>query len=528
MANALVVHKSRLPQSQKIVRAAQYVRMSTEYQKYSIENQAAMIAAYAALHALSIVRTYRDDGESGLRIKNRSGLTELIEDVQSGRTDFGHVLVFDVSRWGRFQDVDESAHYEFLCKQAGIKVVYCAEQFENDGSLISNIVKNIKRVMAAEYSRELSSKVHAGSVRLAKLGFKMGGPVGYGLQRFVVDEKCVPKGLLKAGERKFLATDRVKVRPGTVDQVKVVAWIFKQYLARKSQSEIARELNRRGAASKNGRSWTQEVIGTLLRNETYIGNLVYNRVAQKLGGKSVRNPTNVWVRSEGCVEPIISSSIFLRASKSLDEYRVQISEEEMLLRLRKVLIKKGRLSAAIIDDTPGLPSSTTYFSHFGTLRNLYRLLGYRDNHYWKEVDEYQRWANLNLKNGALLREAFEKADWPASFDRLTRYVRLSDTVNISFGVAKCHKWADRTIHWTLRRRARVPPGWLIALRLNEKNDAILDLMLLPSTSLTAKSFSISEKSRVASKIECFGTFQELVSTLARRVGNAPNQRQRSK
>ena len=161
MANALIVHRDRLPQSQKIIRAAQYVRMSTDHQQYSIENQAAVIAAYAQLHKLSIVRTYRDEGESGLTIKNRMGLTELIEDVRSGRADFDHVLVLDVSRWGRFQDIDESAHYEFICKQAGIKVAYCAEQFENDGSLISHIVKNIKRVMAAEFSRELSAKVHA-------------------------------------------------------------------------------------------------------------------------------------------------------------------------------------------------------------------------------------------------------------------------------------------------------------------------------------------------------------------------------
>jgi hypothetical protein len=34
-----------------------------------------------------------------------------------------------------FKMLDESAHYEFVCKQAGIKVAYCAEDFENDGSL---------------------------------------------------------------------------------------------------------------------------------------------------------------------------------------------------------------------------------------------------------------------------------------------------------------------------------------------------------------------------------------------------------
>ena len=94
MANALVVQNDKLPQTQKTLRAAQYVRMSTDYQRYSIENQAAVIAAYAQVHELSVVRTYCDEGESGLMIKNRAGLTQLIEDVRSGHADFGlgHIL----------------------------------------------------------------------------------------------------------------------------------------------------------------------------------------------------------------------------------------------------------------------------------------------------------------------------------------------------------------------------------------------------------------------------------------------------
>src|SRR6202045_481593 len=170
MGNASVVKRTQLPQSQTALRAAQYVRMSTDYQRYSIENQAAVIAAYAQLHQFSIVRTYRDEGQSGLKIKNRAGLIQLLDDVRSGHADFDHILVYDVSRWGRFQDTDESAHYEFICKQAGIKVAYCAEQFDNDGSMISSIVKNIKRGMAAESSPELSAKVLAGAGGLAGLG----------------------------------------------------------------------------------------------------------------------------------------------------------------------------------------------------------------------------------------------------------------------------------------------------------------------------------------------------------------------
>lgn len=67
-----------------------------------------------------------------------------------------------MSRWGRFQDADESAYYEYICKRAGIRIEYCAEQFENDGSPVSTIVKGVKRAMAGEYSRELSAKVFAG------------------------------------------------------------------------------------------------------------------------------------------------------------------------------------------------------------------------------------------------------------------------------------------------------------------------------------------------------------------------------
>ncbi|QHP71257.1 recombinase family protein [Bradyrhizobium sp. LCT2] len=223
MGKALVVRKgTNLAKLIRADRAAQYVRMSTELQRYSIENQAAAIAAYAQDKNLTIVRTYRDEGRSGLTTKGRAGLIELIDDVESGRADFDHVLVYDVSRWGRFQDVDESAHYEFLCKQNGVRIAYCAEQFDNDGSLLSSIVKNIKRVMAAEYSRELSIKVHTGLCRIAGLGYRVGAPTTFGLRRELVDENERSKGELRKGDRKSLKTDRVRLRRGSEDEVAIV------------------------------------------------------------------------------------------------------------------------------------------------------------------------------------------------------------------------------------------------------------------------------------------------------------------
>jgi hypothetical protein len=143
---------SEADRSELQTKAAQYVRMSTEHQRYSITNQIATNAEYAAVRGMQIVRTYADEGKSGLRLKGRAGLNQLISDVRSGRPDFTNLLVYDVSRWGRFQDADEGAYYEFLCKQAGIAVHYCAELFENDGSLSATIIKGLKRAMAGEFT----------------------------------------------------------------------------------------------------------------------------------------------------------------------------------------------------------------------------------------------------------------------------------------------------------------------------------------------------------------------------------------
>ena len=78
------------------------------------------------------------------------------------------ILVFDVSRWGRFQDTDEAACYEFLCKRAGIKVHFCAETLPNDGSLASTFLKLVKRAMAANTCENCPLRFTQASVGLLK------------------------------------------------------------------------------------------------------------------------------------------------------------------------------------------------------------------------------------------------------------------------------------------------------------------------------------------------------------------------
>jgi len=221
--------------------------MSTEHQQYSTENQADRIKEYAERHGIDIVHTYADEGKSGLNIGGREGLQRLLEDVRTRRVDFEFILVYDVSRWGRFQDADESAYYEFLCKQAGLKVIYCAEQFDNDGSPVATIVKGVKRAMAGEYSRELSAKVFAGQCRLIELGYRQGGTAGFGLRRVLLDQSGEAKGELRRGEQKSLRTDRVVLRPGPADEVSIVQDIYRAFVEQgHNEATIARRLNEDG------------------------------------------------------------------------------------------------------------------------------------------------------------------------------------------------------------------------------------------------------------------------------------------
>jgi DNA invertase Pin-like site-specific DNA recombinase len=290
---------------------------------------------------MEIVRTYVDSGKSGLTIENRPGLRQLIADVEKGSPGFTAILVYDVSRWGRFQDVDESAFYEYRCRRARIGLHYCAEQFTNDGSTLTALVKTLKRTMAAEYSRELSAKVFAGQSRLTEHGFRQGGMAGYGFRRLLVDEHATPKYVLKLGEQKSIATDRVVLIPGPQDEIDVVRQVFRLFaLEHRSPKEIANLLNRRGVPGAEGQPWTRYRIDQMVNNPKYIGANVTNRTSGRLGSRRVNNPPEMWVRKDHAFEAIVDSGLYQKAQEVI-ALRAIPTDEEMLDRLRAFLLRTG-------------------------------------------------------------------------------------------------------------------------------------------------------------------------------------------
>ncbi len=133
--------------------AAVYVRVSTEYREQSRKIQLDAIHEYAKGRGLDIVKQYSDDGKSGL-MKGRDSLTQMITDARGGTEVWSNILVYDVSRWWRFPDADESAYYEHTCRRAGVSVHYCAEQVENDRGPGSAIVEGVRPAMAGGPKQE--------------------------------------------------------------------------------------------------------------------------------------------------------------------------------------------------------------------------------------------------------------------------------------------------------------------------------------------------------------------------------------
>ena len=77
--------------------------MSTEHQQYSLDNQSTALQNYATRYGFEIVQTYSDAAKSGVALKRRTGLRQLLQDVVSGNAAYRAILVYDVSRWGRFK-----------------------------------------------------------------------------------------------------------------------------------------------------------------------------------------------------------------------------------------------------------------------------------------------------------------------------------------------------------------------------------------------------------------------------------------
>lgn len=302
-------------------RAIAYYRHSAEdKQENSVPIQREHIQKFAQEHHIEVIHEEADEGETGL-LASRPGFTRIFDDwiLRPQAPAFDFVLVYDVSRWGRFQDQDEAAYYEFLCRKQGKRVIYVAHGFPNtEHQLIAHLQTSIERYMAAEYSRQLSDKVFRGCVKVSQAGYSAGGTACYGMGRLLLDVEKRPVRVLKPGEHKSIDNERVTFVPLNDATTQVVKNIFYLFVRDgKTMRQVAAILNQRRIPAPNGATWSEQKVLRILTNATYVGSRIYNKTSNRLKRGKRDNPLSEWVVCKQAFPSVIDGKLFTQAQEKI-------------------------------------------------------------------------------------------------------------------------------------------------------------------------------------------------------------------
>lgn len=466
-------------------RAVMYVRMSTDLQQYSIENQSDYMRAYADMHGHEIIRVYPEEGESGLTLAGRPQMQQLLIDVQGPTRDFDTILVYDISRWGRFPDDDEGAAYEHLCRKAGVSVIYVAEEFANDGSMFAGVYKAIKRTMASGYSKDLSLKVFIGQCRLIRLGYRQGGHAGYGLRRMLIDLHGRWKGELAYGERKSLQTDRVILIPGPQEEVDIVRWIYQQFVDDGlPEVEIAMALNARGVMTDMEHPWTRGTVHQVLTNEKYIDHNVFNRRSFKLKKIRVANNPQDYIRADNAFTPIIDEMLFTRARQMITARAQKLTDDELLATLTEIYHRHGRLTAIIIDECEDTPSSSVYAQRFGGLLRAYRLVGYTPAYDCAHIAINRQLRAWYPTFCTQIVTQLQEVGALVSHNTTTGLMRINGEFTLAIVIARCQATDSGRLRWIIRLDTGLTPDFHLVVRMDVENAAPRDYYLFSTLDIS--------------------------------------------
>jgi len=362
--------------AQNKVRAVAYYRHSAQdRQENSIPIQREQVREWAMQHGVEIIQEFSDHGKSGLTAEGRPAFNEMMDDWVALRDDFQYILCLDVSRWGRFQDIDLSAQYSAICKKHHKQVIYTTIGKPREDDPLYPVYVQFERFRAAQYSRELSEKVWRGCVKIAEQGYWAGGAPPYGLRRLLLDETREPIDILQPGQRKGIQNQRVTLTEGPPNEVAVIRRIFEEFVEQGySEHRIAEGLNRDNIPSPSGNRWGAGAVVGRLRNEKYTGTMLYNQTTQRLKTPTQRNPPDEWVRTPEAFEGIISPEMFTQAQRRLEQRRRKYDPDHMLRQLDALYQRHGLYCPSLLRCQDEAPGGSAYARTFGSLDFAFQAL----------------------------------------------------------------------------------------------------------------------------------------------------------
>ena len=252
------------------VRVAAYCRVSTaeEAQVGSFEMQVQHFQSVIDNNPnYELVKIYTDEGISGTSVGKRKGFQEMIEDACAGKIDL--ILTKSISRFGR-NIVDILTTLRRLSDLNPPVAVNFESEGINTSDGKNKLVISILSALAELESQQKSIAIKEG--------------IRYRMQ----------EGLYKFSVKNTIGyyrdySGRVKIEPA---EAEIVRYIFDSFIEGASPKEIAQSLTEQGIRSPKGMEcWGQATIRSILRNEKYCGDVLYQKSYSKdyLTHKSVKN-----------------------------------------------------------------------------------------------------------------------------------------------------------------------------------------------------------------------------------------------
>jgi len=323
--------------SDRLTRAAGYLRRSTNKQEKSLEDQRREIEKYAEKHGYTLVRWYVDDGISGDDTDKRHDFQRMHADACNGR-DFDAILCWDQDRFGRFNSMEASYWIHPLMK-AGVRLETVTDGPIDWSDFAGRMVYSIKQEGKHQYLIDLSGNVARRQIQNARDGYLCGQAAPYGFDRMILDEAGQPRQRVHNGEQfvKPRSWHVTLVPSDDPEKVKWAKWLFTTYANTDTGLRtLANELNKRGIPGPRGGKWWIGTIRALLGNEAFVGTFVwgkrgegkYHRVAggeirrRNANGKKLdENPPETWTVVENAWEPLVDVATFKRVQAKLADRR---------------------------------------------------------------------------------------------------------------------------------------------------------------------------------------------------------------
>jgi hypothetical protein len=230
----------------------------------------------------------------------------------------------------------------------------------------------------------------------------------------------------------------------------------------------------------------------------------------------VVNPPERWIRADGVFESIVEPEVFVRAQEIILARSQKLSDEEMLEKLRALLSQHGRISAILIDEAEGLPSSTAFRHRFGTLVNAYRLIGYDPGIDFAFIEENRRLRKQHPEIVASVIQQITARGGSAVWDKDTQLLNLNGELSVSIVLCRHTTTEAGSSRWLVRLDAGLKPDITIAVRMDATNEGVRDYYLLPGIDMTWEHLRVAEANGIYLDTYLFDTL-DYFFTLTERI-----------